>query len=118
MENSCRQNLNLFIMNIEIVIGIFLMLSATCNFIFPPKYGNVYIGVTTKWTLKNETVWAAGQKLFATSMSIMGLIFFIVGELRLRETILPFSTILLLIGLWTLSKYVVHKILERKYPGI
>jgi uncharacterized membrane protein len=105
-------------MNIEIITGIFLMLSATFTSIFPPKFGNIYYGVTTRWTLKNETVWAYGQKLFAISMSVIGLIFFIVGELKLRETILPFSTVLLLIGLWALSKYFVHKILERKYPGI
>ena len=105
-------------MNIEIIIGIFLMLIATCNFIFPPKFGNVYYGVSTKWTLKNEIVWAAGQKLFAISMNIMGLIFFIVGELRQLDVTLPFSAVLLLIGLWTLTKYFVHKILERKYPGI
>jgi len=105
-------------MNIEIIIGIFLMLIAIWNFILPPKFGNVYYGITTKWTLKNETVWAAGQKLFATAMIIIGLIFFIVGELRLRDHILSFSSILLLIGLWSLSKHFVHKILERKYPGI
>jgi len=105
-------------MNIEIFIGIFLILLATCNFIFPPKFGNVYYGVTTKWTIKNETIWFAGQKLFAIAMIIIGLIIFIVGELRLRGDVLSFSTVLLLIGLWSLSKYFVHKILERKYPGI
>ena len=105
-------------MNIEIIIGIFLIAIAICNYFFPPKFGNVYFGVTTKWTRKNETVWTEGQKLFAISLIIIGLIFFIVGELRLRDITLSFSSILLLIGLWSLSKYFVHRILERKYPGI
>ena len=105
-----------FYQNIDILIGIFLILIATCTFIFPPKFGNVFYGVTTKWTLKNETVWAAGQKLFAISIIIIGLIFFVIGKLNLREDVPSFSMVLLLIGLWSLSKYFVHKILERKYP--
>ena len=87
-------------------------------FIFPPKFGNVFYGASTKWTLKNETVWAAGQKLFAIAIIIMGVIFFVVGNLKLREALPSFSSVFLLIGLWILSKYFVHKILERKYPNI
>ena len=107
----------LFIMNIEIFIGMTLILIAACMFIFPPGFGNVFYGASTKWTLKNETVWAAGQKLFAISIIIIGIILFVIGQLKLRQAIPSFSTVLLLIGLWLLSKYFVHKILERKYPN-
>lgn len=118
MESERSSKFRPFIMNIEIIIGIFLILIATYTFIFPPKFGNVFYGVSTKWTLKNETVWAAGQKLFAQSIIIMGLIFLVIGQLKLREDFPSFSTVLLLIGLWTLSKYFIHKILKKKYPGI
>ena len=98
------------------LIGLFLIIIAICIFIFPPKFGNLFFGVNTKWTLKNETVWAAGQKLFAKSIIIIGVIFFAIGNLNMPEDIPPFSIVLLLIGLWTLAKYFVHKILERKFP--
>ncbi len=104
--------------NIDILIGLFLFLFAICTFVFPPKFGNVFYGVTTKWALKNETIWAAGQKLFGISIFIIGLVFLLIGTLKLRTDIPSFSMVLLLVGLWSLSKYFVHKILERKYPGI
>lgn len=107
-----------FHQNIDILIGVFLLLISICTFVFPPKFGNVFYGVTTKWTLKNETIWAAGQKLFAISILIIGLIFLLIGILKLRTDIPSFAMVLLLIVLWSLSKYFVHKILERKYPGI
>ena len=107
-----------FQQNIDILAGLFLVLTGMCTFMVPPKFGNVFYGVTTKWTIKNETVWAAGQKLFAISIMIIGLIFFVIGNFKLREEIPSFSMVLLVIVLWSLSKYFVHKILERKYPGI
>lgn len=107
-----------FHQNIDILIGLFLLLIAICTFVFPPKFGNVFYGVTTKWTLKNETIWAAGQKLFAISIFIIGLVFLLIGTLKLRTDIPSFSMVLLIVGLWSLSKYFVHKILERKYHSI
>jgi uncharacterized membrane protein len=102
--------------NCNILIGIFLIIVGICTFIFPPKFGNPFYGIITKLTLKNQTVWAAGQKLFAISIIIIGLIFFVISNFNIREDLPSFSMILLLIGLWSLSKYFVHKILERKYP--
>ena len=102
--------------NCNILIGIFLIIVGICTFIFPPKFGNTFYGAITKWTIKNETVWAAGQKLFAISIIIIGLIFFVISNFNIREDLPSFSMVLLLIGLWNLSKYFVHKILERKYP--
>ncbi len=107
-----------FHQNIDILIGAFLLLISICTFVFPPKFGNVFYGVTTKWMLKNETIWAAGQKLFAISILIIGLVFLVIGILKLRTDIPSFAMVLLLIVLWSLSKYFVHKILERKYPGV
>jgi uncharacterized membrane protein len=74
-----------FHQNIDSLVGIFLI--AICIFIFPPKFGSTFYGVTTKWTLKNETIWAVGQKLFAISIIIIGLIFFVIGNFNLREGI-------------------------------
>ena len=107
-----------FQQNINILVALFLALTGICTFVFPPKFGNVYYGITTKWTLKNETIWAAGQKLFALSIIIIGLIFFVIGNFKLREEVPSFSMVILLIALWSLSKYFVHKILKKKYPGI
>ena len=107
-----------FHQNIDILVGVFLLLISICNFVFPPKFGNAFYGVTTKWTLKNETIWVAGQKLFAISIFIIGVVFLLIGILKLRIGVPSFLMFLLLIGLWTLSKYFVHKILERKYSTI
>ena len=92
------------------------MIVGICTFIFPPKFGNTFYGIITKWTVKNQTVWAAAQKLFAIPIIIIGLIFFVISNFNIREHLPSFSMVLLLIGLWNLSKYIVHKILERKYP--
>jgi uncharacterized membrane protein len=106
-----------FHQNIDSLIGIFLILIAICILIFPPRFGSTFYGVTTKWTLKNETIWATGQKLFAVSIIIIGLIFFVIGTFKLREGIPSFTMVVLLFLLWALSKYSVHRILERKYPS-
>jgi len=98
------------------MIGLFLMITAICILIFPPNFRILFFGINTKWTQKNENVWADGQKLFAKSIIIIGLIFFVIGNINIGEHLPSFSTVLLLIGLWNLSKYIVHKILERKYP--
>ena|SRR5258705_12211253 len=103
--------------NIDIIGGLFLILFAILMFVFPPKFGNVYYGVTTKWTLKNEAIWATGQRLFGISIMIIGLLFFVLGNFKLHEDIPSFSMVILLIGLWGLSKYIVHKILDKKYPA-
>ena len=110
--------MNFFHQNIDILVGVFLILCSLSIFIIPPKYGNVYYGVTTKLTLKNEKVWAAGQKLFAISIFAIGLIFIVIGNLSIRNDIPSFSKVLLLIGLWGISKYFVHKILEKKFPTV
>lgn len=104
-----------FHQNIDTLIGIFLLIISLSLFVFPPKFGNTFYGVTTHWTRKNETIWATGQKLFAISIFLMGSVFLIIGMLKLRADIPSFTMVFLLIVLWVMSKYLVDKILERKY---
>ena len=104
--------------NIDLYVGLLLILCSVAIFVFPPKFGNVFYGITTKWTMKNGSVWAAGQRLFAISISLMGIIFMIIGSLKIREQIPAFIMVLLLIGLWNSSKYIVHKALAKRYPNI
>lgn len=110
--------MKLFLENTETLIGLFLVLTSIIINIFPPKFGNPFYGITTKMTVKNETVWATGQKLFAASTFLMGVVFLLIGLFNLFNDFPPFSIILLLVALWNLSKYFIHKILESKYPGI
>ena len=104
-----------FHQHLDILVGTFLILCAICVFIIPPKFGNTFYGITTKWTLKNEAIWASGQKLFAISIILIGLIFLTIGNLKIREDIPSVFKVMLLIGLWSVSKLIVHKILEKKY---
>ena len=99
---------------IDLYVGLFLLILSICIFIVPPKFGNDIYGITTKWTLKSETAWATGQKLFAISILIIGLIFVAMGTLAIRYEIPNFAKVLLLIGLWNLSKYIVAKVIRRK----
>jgi uncharacterized membrane protein len=107
-----------FHQNIDILIGLFLCLISIGTLVFPPKFGNVFYGISTKWTTKNESIWVAGQKLFAISILIIGLVFLLIGVLNLRTDIPSFVMVLLLMVLWSLSKFFVDKILERKYHNI
>ncbi|MBA2248905.1 MAG: SdpI family protein [Chitinophagaceae bacterium] len=85
--------------------------------IFPPKFGNIWFGICTFWTMKNTGLWKYGQKLFAVSLFIIGLIFSILGGLKIDNAISPFTMFALLIVLWTISKFIVHKILARKFSS-
>jgi len=116
IDHSLKTYMTYFQQNCYIMIGLFLMIVAIFILIFPPNFRNLFFGINTKWTQKNETVWDAGQKLFAKSIIIIGLIFFVIGSINIGEYLPSFSIVLLLIGLWNISKYIVHKILERKYP--
>jgi uncharacterized membrane protein len=98
-------------------IGLFLILCGVAIFIFPPKFGNKFYGVRTNWTLKNPTLWAEGQKLFAFSIMGIGSIFVIIGSFKIQDKVPNLAMILLLFALWTLSKAIVHKILSKKYAA-
>jgi len=60
-------------------VGVFLILCGLCVIFFPPKFGNVYYDFVTSLTVKNVELLIIGQKLFAISTIIMGVIFFTLG---------------------------------------
>lgn len=101
---------------IDIGVGLFSVLFSLIILIFPPKFGSDFYGITTKQTLRDKTTWAAGQKLFALSLIAIGVLFILIGNTNLRDTIPAFAKFALLIGLWISSKYIVNKIIETKYP--
>lgn len=82
---------------------------------FPPKFLNFWYGVNTKLTQKNSVIWLAGQKLFAYAIFGIGIIFSVCGILKIDNKPDPFPIVILLICLWTFSRHVVHKILEKNY---
>ena len=61
--------------------------------------------------MQNALVWAKGQKLFAGSTLIIGVVFMALGSLHISEKIPGFLPIILLIGLWNVSKYFINKTL-------
>lgn len=103
--------------NIDIYIGSFLVLCSLALVFIPPKFGNDYYGICTKWTMKNETAWAAGQKLFALAIFVIGIIVGVLGSLKIHKQIPHFAMFALIIVLWNISKYLVHKKLAKKYAN-
>jgi hypothetical protein len=104
---------------ISFISGLVFILYSIAVILFPPKFDNIFFyGFSTKWTTKTETTWHEGQKLFAVSLIITGLIFSILGGLKIDDNIPPYGMYALLIILWTLSKFVVHKILAKKYAEL
>ena len=86
------------------------MLYAVLIFILPPKFKNIWYGVNTRVTEKNKIIWTAGQRLFSYAIFGMGIILTICSFLQIVDK--P-DFVLLLIVLWGLSKFIVHKILEK-----
>jgi uncharacterized membrane protein len=98
-------------------VGLFLILWAILIVLFPPKYGNDIYGISTRVTLRNEVVWNYAQKLLAYSLIIAGLIFTVLGFIRIQNTNQYLGSVILLIITWKLSKYIINKILAGKYPN-
>ena len=67
-------------------VGVFLILCGLCVIFFPPKFGNVYYGFVTSLTVKNVELLIIGQKLFAISTIIMGVIFFYIRGFKNKGT--------------------------------
>lgn len=103
---------------ISFISGLIFILYSIAIILFPPKFGNIFYGFRTKWTMKNKVTWYDGQKLFAVSLIITGLIFSILGGLKIDDNIPPYAMFALLIILWTLSKFIVHKILAKKHAAL
>ena len=83
--------------------------------IFPPRYGSSFFGLRTKVTLKNEIIWAAGQKLFAYSLLIIGLMIILFCILEIGIGIMP---LLLFIGVRKLTEYFIDKFLLNKFSDV
>ena len=95
--------------------GLLLIIYSLIILVLPPKFGNIFYGVRTIWTLKSNAIWAKGQRLFAIAIMLIGVIFSFLGSFKLPDQIPNNVMFLLLIALWTLSKYIIHKILSNKY---
>ena len=104
--------------NFSFVSGLILILYAVVVIILPPKFGNYFYGIRTKLTIRNKIVWAAGQRLFAFSIIGIGFILLFVGIFKIDEKMQPFLLVLLLISLWVLAKYIVHKILLQNFKNL
>ena len=62
-------------------------------------------------------VWATGQRLFAFSFIGIGFVFSIIGIFKIDDKIQGFPMVIVLIGLWVLARFVVHKILGTKFSN-
>ena len=100
--------------NFYTIIGLFIIVIGVTMIFFPPKFGSFLYGVRTKVTMKNSINWATGQRLFAYSYLIIGLIVPLLGILKTEVGIKPF---LLFICLWKLAEYFINKFLIRKFPA-
>ena len=101
--------------NFSVLIGLLFLLFALIMILVPPQFGNYLYGVSTKLTLRNETVWFAGQKLFAFSYIGIGIILILLGALKIEDKIHVFPKAILVIALWIIAKYFVHRILLNRY---
>jgi uncharacterized membrane protein len=102
---------------VSIFSGLLLILSAITILLFPPKFGNFFYGICTKLTMKNKASWYAGQKFFAVAIFITGIIFLVLGGLKIDDNIPQFAMFAILFICWFLSKIIVHKILAGKFAA-
>jgi uncharacterized membrane protein len=102
---------------IAIIGGPLTMVYAIALLLFPPKFGSVFCGVRTTWTLKSQATWEEGQKMFAVLIFIIGLGLFILGILRLDNSISSSGMLGLLILSSFVSKAIIHSILAKRYPS-
>lgn len=98
-------------------IGLMLIIYSIVILVFPPKFDNWFYGVRTSFTLKNPTIWAEGQKYFGISILGIGFIFSILGSFNIPNLIPNVAMVVVIIVLWGLSKFIVHKILLKKFPN-
>ena len=100
---------------VSIFSGLLLIISAAAILLFPPKFGNFFYGIRTSHTMKNTASWYAGQKIFAFAIFITGIIFFLLGILKIDDNIPPVAMLGLLFTMWFISKFIVHKILVARF---
>ncbi|MEO7047285.1 MAG: hypothetical protein ABI091_18430, partial [Ferruginibacter sp.] len=73
--------------------------------------------VSTNWTTKNAAIWAAGQKLFGIAILMIGAIVLLLKYVYTSQQFSNIQIALTIFVLAGLSRFVVHKILSRKFPS-
>ena len=101
--------------NIYFIVGLLFIAIAIFMIFFPPKFGSFFYGVRTKVTMKNNVIWAKGQKLFAFSFLAIGIIFSILSILNIDKIIKPFPMVILLICLYKFAEFLINKFLTNKF---
>jgi uncharacterized membrane protein len=101
--------------NTDVYVGLFLIFCTLALLLFPPKFGNGYYGITTKWTMKNEATWAFGHKLFAVSSLFIGLFCLTLGSLKIHEDIPPIAMVFMIFALWNIFKFFINMIMAKKF---
>jgi len=96
-------------------IGLMLITISSVILVFPPKIDNQFYGIRTKLTEMSATIWVDGQRLFAISGIGIGFIFSILWIFKIHNEFFNIALFGILVGLWAISKYVVHQILSKKY---
>lgn len=102
-------------LNFSIIVGLLLILFSSAMIFFPPRFGSFFYGVRTRWTMKSKMGWRSGQRKFAFSIMIIGAILTAIGFLKIEQLIKPFPIALMIIGLWVIAKYFVHKNLKKNF---
>jgi hypothetical protein len=102
-----------FTLNYITLIGIALVVYGFLIFLFPPKFGNIYLGFNTLIVNSSEKVWFQGQKLMALALIIMAFFLILLGNLKGE---FPFGNyfVFYFIVLWKFSKFSIEKYLIKK----
>lgn len=103
--------------NLITVSGLAVILTGVLYMIIPPKYNSSWYGIKTPITTKSEEVWNYGHKLFAIGFFILGAVLIVMGLTPLKKMLLKVMGALLIVVFWQVSKYIVHKMILKKYPN-
>jgi uncharacterized membrane protein len=94
-----------------------LVIYSVLILVSPPKFDNKFYGVSTNWTIKNAAIWAAGQKLFGMAILMIGIIVLLLKYVYTSQQISNIQITLIIYVLAGLSRFVVHKVLSRKFSS-
>ncbi len=103
-------------LNLITVSGLAVIISGALYMIVPPKYNSSWYGIKTPITTKSEDAWKYGHKLFAIGFFILGAVLFLIGLTPLKKMLLKVMGALLIVVFWQLSRFIVHKMILKKYP--
>lgn len=100
-------------LNYITLIGIALAIYSLLLFLFPPKFGNIYLGFNTLKINSSEKVWFQGQRLMALALIFMAFFFILMGNLKSEFPIGNYFVFYFIL-LWKLSKFSIEKYLISK----